>query len=275
MSRTTKISVGSIQVSALRDGELYLPKEALVNLREEDAATINNSENSALIYGNVNAYLIQSANRNLLIDAECRELFGPTCGFLQDAIKETGLELRDITDLFFTHLHPDHIAGAISTDGMAVFENAALQVLESEHNFWTTNNFDPIEVNGADWANLARGVLSAYNDKKEIISFTKDLIPGVSLLSIPGHTPGHSGFRVDSDNQALVHLGDIIHAPNLQLNDPNASTIFDIDGGEALNSRKKMLDMVSTDRVMCTSGHTLEPKFGFIEKHGTGFKFTA
>ncbi len=275
MSRTTKISVGSIQVTALRDGELYLPKEALVNLREEDAATINNSENSALIYGNVNAYLIQSANRNLLIDAGCRELFGPTCGFLQDAMKEAGLELRDITDLFFTHLHPDHIAGAISTDGMAVFENAALQVLGSEHNFWTTNNFDPIEVNGADWANLASDVLGAYNDKKEINSFTKDLIPGVSLLSIPGHTPGHSGFRVDSDNQALVHLGDIIHAPNLQLNDPNASTIFNIDSGEALNSRKKMLDMVSTDRVICTSGHTLEPKFGFIEKYGKGYKFTA
>ena len=156
-----------------------------------------------------------------------------------------------------------------------LFENAALQVLESEHNFWTKNNFESIEVNGADWANLASGVLDAYNDKKEIISFTKDLIPGVSLISIPGHTPGHSGFRVDSDNQALVHLGDIIHAPNLQLNDPNASTIFDIDSGEALNSRKKMLDMVSTDRVMCTSGHTLEPKFGFIEKHATGYKFTA
>ena len=56
MSRTTKISVGSIQVTALRDGELCLPKEALVNLREEDAATINNDENSELIYGNVNAY---------------------------------------------------------------------------------------------------------------------------------------------------------------------------------------------------------------------------
>ena len=164
MSRTTKISVGSIQVTALRDGELYLPKEALVNLSEEDTATINNNENSDLIYGNVNAYLIQSANRNLLIDAGCRELFGPTCGFLQDAIKETGLELNDITDLFFTHLHPDHIAGAINTDGKAVFENAALQVLESEHNFWTTNKFDPLEVNGADWANLASGVLSAYND---------------------------------------------------------------------------------------------------------------
>ena len=146
MSRTTKISVGSIKVTALRDGELYLPKEALVNLSKEDTATINNSENSELIYGNVNAYLIQSADRNLLIDAGCRELFGPTCGFLQDAIKETGLELNDITDLFFTHLHPDHIAGAINTDGKAVFENAALQVLESEHDFWTKNNLSLIHI---------------------------------------------------------------------------------------------------------------------------------
>ena len=33
-----------------------------------------------------------------------------------------------------------------------------------------------------------------------------------------------------------------------------------------LKSRKELLDMVSTDKLLCTSGHMINPKFGYIEK---------
>ena len=94
---------------------------------------------------------------------------------------------------------------------------------------------------------------------------------GVNTVAIPGHTPGHSGFRVDNGNDSLMHLGDIIHLQNLQLIDPNVSTVFDVDYDIALASRKRVLDMVSTDKNLCTSGHWLTPKFGNIERHGVGF----
>ena len=64
---------------------------------------------------------------------------------------------------------------------------------------------------------------------------------GVNAVDIPGHTPGHSGFRVDEGNNSLMHLGDIIHVPNLQLIDPNVSLVFDVDGETALASRKRVL----------------------------------
>ena len=275
MSRISEIAVGSLKVVALRDGELFLPSGALVNLSEQDLKTISNDENSRLAYSNVNAYLIQSKDQNLLIDSGCRDLFGPTCGFVQEALKEAGLVPGDITDIFLTHLHPDHIAGTINTDGTAVFENATLKVLEKEYNFWSSHDFDEMEVNGADWANLAKAVLAAYKDRLETLSFDTDIAPGVSSVSIPGHTPGHSGFRVDDGNESLIQMGDILHVPNLQLINPNVATVFDIDQEAALKSRKGVLDMVSTDKMLCTSGHMLDQKFGHLEKKGTGYNFIA
>tara|TARA_S200000501_G_scaffold240794_1_gene225621 strand:- start:181 stop:1008 length:828 start_codon:yes stop_codon:yes gene_type:complete len=275
MSRISEIAVGSLKVIALRDGELFLPSGALVNLSEQDLKTISNDENSRLAYSNVNAYLVQSKDQNLLIDSGCRDLFGPTCGFVQEALKEAGLVPSDITDIFLTHLHPDHIAGTIDTDGTAVFENATLKVLDLEYNFWSSQDFDETEVNGADWANLAKAVLHAYKDRLETLSFDSDIAPGVSSVSIPGHTPGHSGFRVDDGRESLIQMGDILHVPNLQLINPNVATVFDIDPEAALKSRREVLDMVSTDKMLCTSGHMLDQKFGHLEKNGTGYNFIA
>ena len=272
MSRISQTSVGNFKVIALRDGELSLPAEVLMNLSDEQSQQIATDENSTLATSNVNAYLIQTESKNLLIDSGCRDLFGPTCGFLQDALKEAGLGPNDITDIFFTHLHPDHVAGAIDAEGSAVFKNASFKVIDLEYNFWTSDTFTDAEVNGNDWAGLARAALSAYEDKIETISFGKDIISGVSSVNIPGHTPGHSGFRVDEGNETLIQMGDILHVPNLQLENPNIATIFDVDSEAALKSRKEVLDMVSTDRLLCTSGHMIKPKFGYIEKSGESYR---
>ena len=272
MSRISQTSVGNFKVIALRDGELSLPAEVLMNLSDEQSQQIATDENSTLATSNVNAYLIQTESKNLLIDSGCRDLFGPTCGFLQDALKEAGLGPNDITDIFFTHLHPDHVAGAIDAEGSAVFKNASFKVIDLEYNFWTSDTFTDAEVNGNDWAGLARAALSAYEDKIETISFGKDIIPGISSVNIPGHTPGHSGFRVDEGNETLIQMGDILHVPNLQLENPNIATIFDVDSEAALKSRKEVLDMVSTDRLLCTSGHMIKPKFGYIEKSGESYR---
>ena len=272
MSRISQMSVGNFKVTALRDGELSLPSEVLMNLTDEQSQQIKADEKSKLATSNVNAYLIQTEGKNLLIDTGCRDLFGPTCGFLQDALKEAGLVRNDITDIFLTHLHPDHVAGAINAEGSAVFENASFKVIDLEYNFWTSDTFTDSEVNGNDWAGLARAALNAYKDKIETISFGNDIIPGVTSVSIPGHTPGHSGFRVDEGNETLIQMGDILHVPNLQLENPSISTVFDVDSEAALKSRKELLDMVSTDKILCTSGHMIQPKFGYIERSGAGYK---
>ena len=271
MSRISTTAVGTISVTTLRDGERTLPPEALKNLSDEDITKINSDENQSFTFTNFNACVIQKGNQNLLVDAGCGTLFGPTCGFILDALDEVGLAPDDITDIFITHLHPDHIGGCINEDGSAVFRNANFKIVEEEYKFWTAKEFGSDEVNGKDWSSLAKNVLAAYDTQLEFLTSNEDIIGGVSAVPLPGHTPGHAGFRVDDGNHSLFHMGDIIHVPNLQLKNPKICTLFDVDSESALNSRKYALDMASSDNLLCTSGHMLEPKFIHLEKHGSSY----
>ena len=271
MSRISKTTVGTINVTTLRDGERTLPSEALKNLSDEDTDNIKSDENQSFTFTNFNACVIQNGKQNLLVDTGCGALFGPTCGFIFDALNELGLAPDDITDIFITHLHPDHIGGCINEDGSAVFKNANFKIVEKEYNFWISKEFSADEINGRDWSSLAQNVLLAYDAQLEVLIKNKDIISGVSTVALPGHTPGHTGFRVDDGNHSMFHMGDIIHVPNLQLKDPNICTLFDVDPESALSSRRYALDMASSDNLLCTSGHMLDPKFIHLEKCGTGY----
>ena len=275
MSRISTTAVGTVNVTTLRDGERTLPPEALKNLSDEDIQKINSDENQSFTFTNFNACVIQNGKQNLLVDTGCGSLFGPTCGFILDALDELGLAPDNITDIFITHLHPDHIGGCIDEDGSAVFKNANFKILEEEYSFWTSKEFGSDEINGRDWSSLAKNVVSTYDAQLEVLTSNKDIISGVSTVPLPGHTPGHAGFRVDDGNQSMFHMGDILHVPNLQLKDPNITTLFDVDPESALNSRKYALDMASSDNLLCTSGHMVEPKFVHLEKRGSSYIITS
>ena len=275
MSRISTTAVGTVNVTTLRDGERTLPPEALKNLSDEDIQKINSDENQSFTFTNFNACVIQNGKQNLLVDTGCGSLFGPTCGFILDALDELGLAPDNITDIFITHLHPDHIGGCIDEDGSAVFKNANFKILEEEYSFWTAKEFGSDEINGRDWSSLAKNVVSTYDAQLEVLTSNKDIISGVSTVPLPGHTPGHAGFRVDDGNQSMFHMGDILHVPNLQLKDPNITTLFDVDPESALNSRKYALDMASSDNLLCTSGHMVEPKFIHLEKRGSSYIITS
>ena len=272
MSDLQELKIGSTRIFALKDGELSIPKEILLNL-DEDISNRITEDNNQLTLNNVNAYLIFKDDKILLVDAGCRDLFGPTCGFVHNEIKKANVKPEDITDIFFTHLHPDHVAGAIDKDGKSMFPNAIVKVIEDEFNFWNRDDFDDVEINGKNFADLNKAVMKAYDNKIETIKSNQEIISGIYPVPLPGHTPGHSGFRVDDENKSFVQMGDVLHAPNLQLSNPNISVLFDVDLENGMKSRKQVFDMVCNDKIICSGGHMLEPKFGYLERFQNGYKF--
>ena len=272
MSDLQELKIGSTRIVALKDGELSIPKEILLNL-DEDISNRITEDNNQLTLNNVNAYLIFKDDKILLVDAGCRDLFGPTCGFVHNEIKKANVKAEEITDIFFTHLHPDHVAGAIDKDGKSMFPNAIVKVIEDEFNFWNRDDFDDVEINGKNFADLNKAVMKAYDNKIETIKSNQEIITGIYPVPLPGHTPGHSGFRVDDENKSFVQMGDVLHAPNLQLSNPNISVLFDVDLENGMKSRKQVFDMVCNDKIICSGGHMLEPKFGYLERFQNGYKF--
>ena len=274
MSDLNNVKIGNVKVTVLEDGYLNLPKEVLKNISPELEKTLTDNAESDLVLSNINTFLIEQNDQKLLVDAGCRDIFGPTCGFLPKQLEKAGTKPEEITDLFFTHLHPDHVGGAINEDGNPVFVNASVKIPEKEIDFWNKDNFQDIDINGKGFADLAKSLLKAYDGKIIPISNEDEIIKNVHIVDLPGHTPGHSGFRIDDSNESFINLGDILHVPNIQLENPNISLLFDVDMEQGLKTRKMLFDMVSTDKLMCSGGHMLAPKFGFIEKFGTGYKFS-
>jgi len=168
-------------------------------------------------------------------------------------------------------LHPDHIAGTVTSDGKPVFNNATILLSEDEYKFW--NREKPFGDETLDhWLEVARIVLNAYADRIETFATNADLGNGLSAMALPGHTPGHTGFRVDDGSESFVMVCDIFHAPALQLADPEIAIVFDMDADTARKTRKLILEMVATDQLVFSGGHMTSPKMARLSKEGKGYR---
>jgi glyoxylase-like metal-dependent hydrolase (beta-lactamase superfamily II) len=99
------------------------------------------------------------------------------------------------------------------------------------------------------------------------------VMPGVTAVTQPGHTPGHTGWLVESGNDAVMIWGDILHMPNVQLSAPQAGTILDIDRDLAVATRRRALDMAATDKLRVAGIHFDFPAFGHIVRRADAYAF--
>ena len=225
---------------------------------------------------NFNALLFRSTDQCVLVDAGARDFFGAGAGNMPEAMAEAGLRPEDVKILAITHLHPDHIGGTISVEGSAVFPNAEMVVSEAEHNFWTNDsNFVNADDSAKEWQGIAAAVLESYAGRMRTVGTDGDIAPGLTFASLPGHTPGHVGIRLDSGGRQFIHTADVVQAPVLQLANPSLSTGFDLDRTTAESVRWKTFDMIAADRMMCTGSHFLNCQVGHLEKAAGGFRLTA
>ncbi|MFN3954251.1 MAG: MBL fold metallo-hydrolase [Pararhodobacter sp.] len=273
MTRTATRAIGSAEVTILTDGAIAFTPDLFPGTEAGHIEGLVKAAGSAEISTNFNAVLIRNGGRVVLVDAGPRDLFGPSCGFLPEALAEAGVHADQVDTLFATHLHPDHIAGMITADGAAVFAKAELCVPAGEHAFWSDEGRTGAAPGPlADWAVLARAVLAAYADRLRITDDGAEIAPGLSSFALPGHTPGHSGWRLDGGAAQLLHVGDIIHAPDVQAADPEVAIAFDMDMNTARATRKRLLDELASDGALFTGGHFLHPAFHRVERAGAGYR---
>nr|WP_325249347.1 MBL fold metallo-hydrolase [Amylibacter sp.] len=271
MSRINRTTIGDVEIIALTDGATQFGADLFPGTEEDVINAILKGAKTEAIDTNFNAFIVKSGGDTMLVDAGPRDLFGPTCGYLNDAMEEAGIGADEITHLFFTHLHPDHIAGALTKDGQAVFTKAQMLVSEADHKFWSAQKFTDDTL--SQWQQLAQAAIAAYAGRTEQVKGGDTLIKDVTTLDLPGHTPGHMGFRVDSGNDSFAHVGDIAHSQVLQFTDPEIGIAFDIDMDQARATRKRTLDMVTADGMKLSGGHLLRPNIGRLERAGTGYIF--
>ena len=264
-------TVGDLTVTVVSDGYIEIGPDKLRNIEPAEAERrLTAATGSPAIRSSVNTFLVQGGGRTVLLDTGAGTSMGPTMGRLLDNLAAAGVQPGDVDTVIMTHMHPDHTGGLATPDGAAVFPNADLALDAAEAAFWfSAETLARAPAAMRPYVQGAQDAAAPYGER----TVTADSpAPGIARVSLPGHTPGHCGYRIDSAGQSLLIWGDIMHVPDLQAADPSVCMAYDIDPAAAEASRRCMLDMVSADRTLIAGMHLHFPAFHTVERAGAGYR---
>lgn len=205
----------------------------------------------------INAFALKRNDELWLIDAGCGRELGPRFGKAPGALRAAGYAFDQVRGVILSHLHEDHIGGLINDDGLAIYPMAKLYLSEEEWAFWTdaTSPEQYPRMAEAGLFRLATSVLEAYEGRVTPLPANAEIIPGVALVPLHGHTPGHSGVQIRDGNQQMLVWGDLIHSTLLQLRYPQWSIGFDVDPEQAVRTRERVLAKLATEDTLVAGPH--------------------
>lgn len=260
------IIVGDIRITYLPDGETRLNPTAFFPASSEEGWKLHPEwlDEEERLVASIGGLLVESGERKVLVDTGLgpRHLdfpgFGPfDGGQLLESLEKTGVYPVQIDIVVFTHLHLDHINATVRPEDdtwVLAFPNARFLIREPEWDHWAGKN-DP--------AGMYTETEESLRDRVDLFDSDQTVAPGVSLLSTPGHTPGHNSVVISSGTERAIILGDVVHCP-VQLEEEEWACVFDVDGALARSTRDKLLAELEDSGTVVAGGHFSDFTFGRI-----------
>jgi glyoxylase-like metal-dependent hydrolase (beta-lactamase superfamily II) len=272
-----RYKVGDIEVTAINDGFAQRPLEGFV--RNAELSQVQQAMQEAFLPGNAlpitfNTLVLNQGGRLTLIDTGNGDMGAPTSGTWMANFRAAGFAPAQVNTVVISHFHGDHINGLRLKDGTAVFPNAEVMVPAPEWAFWMDDarmNQAPEAMKGAFQG--VRRVFGPIAGNVKRYEMDKEVVPGLTAVAAPGHTPGHTAYMLSSGNGKLMIMSDITNHPALFVRNPDWSAVFDMDGDQARATRRRMLDMAASERAQVAFYHAPFPATGHIAKDGNGFRF--
>jgi len=272
-----RMMLGDFEVTALFDGAIDLkPTELLTNVKAPAVTKMlaQNFEKEPLPTS-VNAFLVNTGSKLVLIDTGTGALGGPTLGGIVNNLKASGYQPDQVDEIYITHMHFDHVGGLMAGETMA-FPNAVVRADQHDADYWLSKeNLDKAPEAMKGFFKGAQASLNPYVAANKFKPFDgdTDLVPGVKAVAAHGHTAGHSIYVVESKGQKLVLWGDLMHVAAVQFQHPEVTIQFDSDSKAAMAERKKAFADAAKQGYLVGLAHLPFPGIGHLRSDGKAYRF--
>ena len=267
-------SVGDLTVTVLNDGWFQGSLDLVTGISKEEAGALQRAAfRTEAPRVMLNAFLVTGPGREpVMIDTGYGAFGPPTMGRIPAALAAAGVAPEAIATILVTHCHPDHIGGLLA-DGKAAYPNAEIVLHSDEAKHWLPDAALAGAPDGAKpYFENARKAVAPYAGRMREHS-GGEVLPGITAVHLPGHTPGHCGFRIVSGDKSLLVFTDVVHLPAIQFKQPEAGVGFDVDGDRARATRKAILADLAADGTRIAGSHLEFPAVGFVTRDGDGYRF--
>ena len=207
----------------------------------------------------VRLLLISGNGRNILVDTgmgtawneKLRSIYSLTSFNLCQELQRLGLETKDITDIIYTHLHHDHLAGAFELEGdilKPLFFEAILYV--QEENYRSACHPHTKEREG--YVQVFVDALSQHKNL-HLLKGETELFQGITVFTSHGHTTGQQLVKVFDDHLTLVHCADLIpFAAHIPL---SWGMSYDIEPLKVIDEKSELLQRALKESWILFFGH--------------------
>lgn len=280
VSEATVQTLGSGELWSLTDGRLSLPLSLVV------PDTIDSSERQAFLQQHqmvadsltpdCNVTLWRQDNRVVLFDAGAGVQFSGGGGQLTDSLAAAGIAPEEVTDVIFTHAHPDHLWGVLDDFDDLAFPEAHYHVPEAEWNYWMdTHTLDRTPDERKSFAVGAKNRLSRLSERVSLFTGGDEVLPTIEAVDTHGHTPGHTSFVLHSGSDSIMVIGDALTNAALSFERPRWPSGTDQDPVKAVDTRLALLSRLAGEKTMLAGFHLPAPGIGFVERNNHGYRFIA
>jgi glyoxylase-like metal-dependent hydrolase (beta-lactamase superfamily II) len=255
-----RVKLGAFEVTTLLAGSATRPDPQTIFGMNVDADTFAAASDAANIPVDQTQFfftptLVNTGSEVILFDT------GLNAGGTSAAIEAAGYTADQVDTVVLTHMHGDHIGG-LSGDAGETFTNAKYIAGSAEYNHWDAADNDRF-----------KGKVKPLAEKMTFLDDGGSVASGVTAMAAFGHTPGHMGYRIESEGKQLILGADFANHYVWSLGYPDWEVKFDMDKAAAAATRRSMLDMMAADKLPFVGYHMPWPAIGYVEKVGDAYRY--